>query len=205
MHHRCSDYHVSRLLYDTLNKSGLRLSDFVVKTGYTNTAKGCKRFDEWLMNGDGHEFLIKGMLKEFPELIDSYQEARVQDDRRRKLEAIDRKQQLERLKYECFKPFIYADTNINSPIEIGSSIVLLGMLAKQIKQFFLEEKMTLRDAQEKARRHFIEYNGQLPHFGVINFYRFIDQYDHYFLLSITGEVTGEKSEVFKSIGDVYFR
>jgi len=178
---------ISKLIARIIADSGLSRTDFVQRLDYRNSAKGLRRLDRWLADGDGDADCLRKIVDAFhpdpAELKSALAETEAlrQHERRGAVAEIEERERR-------FKPFIWIET------EDGAHSFLTAIAERQVKVLWmrdgfegLSESARLEAAKARVRKHHAATKGY-PGFGKILQYRYADTFDSSIVLNVEGDI-----------------
>jgi len=200
-------YSIQKYVKSKMKEKGIKKSELVKRTGYSNISKGCRRFNSFMEGESYPEILMKNLAssldipeEELNEVIEK-SKIEMQEDMERKRERqndIDRRN---------FIPYLYCHTERKIPSPIFVCAILGGDRMKKIK---LPEYFTILSDEEKdaQKRELINkimkrYEGKIPGFGSILCFTekliFDDEEDERRVYNLKGDLIESPPPEYKKI------
>ncbi len=177
-------YPISLLLERLIWDHGPTLAEFVARLGYRNIERGLRRLEPWLTQGEGYPRIIQQVKSAFPSVavelrlsVEATVEIRRVEARRSWHESCE-------AEAATFNPFIYCQGERTVP----SGLCVFGFTGGHQRWTTIEIPNPILDlplgeqlsALPALMRSYIwEYEGHVPFFGMLRYFKFVRAIDHY--------------------------
>jgi hypothetical protein len=177
-----SQYFISQAITRLMADSGLSRPQFVTSLGYRNIARGIRRLDPWIDQGEGFDLIIKQITEFYPLRADEIQNALAATAEQKAAEAEAAWIELLKAEAGTFRPYIHVEGESTRP----SSICIFGVsggrwnlidIPQPILELAVDEQLAA--LPELMRRYLKEYGGSCPFFGTVTGFRFVRPLDYF--------------------------